>query len=67
MAMPQYVAAKCVMWYVDVRDEAKTRHALPQALASSQKIVVPYCVDGELELFYLESMDEPRVRDVQDS
>jgi len=58
MAMPQYLSAKCVMWYVDVRDEARTRHALPQALMSSQKIVVPYCVDGELELFYLESMDE---------
>jgi len=58
MAMPQYLSAKCVMWYVDVRDEARTRHALPQALSSSQKIVVPYCVDGELELFFLESMDE---------
>ncbi len=58
MAMPQYQQAHCVMWYVDVRDEARTRHALPQALQSSQKIVVPYCVDGELELFYLESIDE---------
>lgn len=58
MGMPQYKNANCVMWYVDVRDEARTRHALPQALASPQKIVVPYCVDGELELFYLESMDE---------
>jgi len=58
MAMPQYLSAECVMWYVDVRDEARTRHALPQALSSSQKIVVPYCVDGELELFFLESMDE---------
>jgi 5-formyltetrahydrofolate cyclo-ligase len=58
MSMPQYAAANCVMWYVDVRDEVRTRHALPQALASNQRIVVPYCVDGELELFYLESMDE---------
>ncbi len=58
MAMPQYQAAGCVMWYVDVRDEARTRHALPQALTAAQKIVVPYCVDGELELFLLESMDE---------
>ncbi len=58
MSMPQYKNAKCVMWYVDVRDEARTRHALPKALQSSQKIVVPYCVDGELELFFLESMDE---------
>ena len=58
MSMPQYQAAKCVMWYVDVRDEVRTRHALSKALASDHKIVVPYCVDGELELFYLQSMDE---------
>ncbi|MGV3485544.1 MAG: 5-formyltetrahydrofolate cyclo-ligase [Planctomycetaceae bacterium] len=58
MTMPQYREAKCVMWYVDVRDEVRTRNALPKVLQSSQKIVVPYCVDGELELFYLESMDE---------
>lgn len=58
MAMPEYQAARCVMWYVDVRDEARTRHALPDAVASDKKIVIPYCVDGELELFLLESMDE---------
>ena len=58
MQLPEYQAAKCVMWYVDVRDEARTRHALPDAVASDQEIVIPYCVDGELELFLLESMDE---------
>lgn len=58
MKQPEYAAAKCVMWYVDVRDEARTRHALPDAVASDKNIVVPYCVDGELELFHLESMDE---------
>jgi 5-formyltetrahydrofolate cyclo-ligase len=47
-----------VMWYVDVRDEARTRHALPDALAGGKRIVIPYCVDGELELFHLQSMDE---------
>ncbi len=56
--LPEYQAAKCVMWYVDVRDEARTRHALPDALASGKRIVIPYCVEGELELFHLESMDE---------
>ncbi|MGB7328389.1 MAG: 5-formyltetrahydrofolate cyclo-ligase [Rubripirellula sp.] len=61
MAMPEYRSAKCVMWYVDVRDEARTRHALPAAVASDKKIVIPYCVDGELELFLLESMDELEV------
>ncbi len=55
MQLPDYAAASCVMWYVDVRDEARTRHALPAALASGKRIVIPYCVEGELELFHLES------------
>lgn len=58
LAMSEYQSAHCIMWYVDVRDEARTRHALPMALAGGKKIVIPYCVDGELELFWLESMDE---------
>ncbi len=47
-----------MLWYVDVRDEVRTRHAFPQALESGKRTIVPYCVDGELELFHLESMDE---------
>ena len=58
MALPAYEAAKTVMFYIDVRAEVRTRQSLPAALASGKKIVVPYCVDGELELFHLESMDE---------
>ncbi|QDS86608.1 5-formyltetrahydrofolate cyclo-ligase family protein [Rosistilla ulvae] len=59
--MPQYQSAAVVMYYVDVRDEVRTRHALPDALASGKKIVVPFCVDGDLKLFHLESMDELEV------
>src|SRR5581483_9788056 len=33
-------------------------HSLPQALASGKRIVVPYCVNNELELFLLGSMEE---------
>ncbi|MFG0336267.1 MAG: 5-formyltetrahydrofolate cyclo-ligase [Maioricimonas sp. JB049] len=59
MAMPEYQQAGTVMYYVDVRAEVRTRHALPEALASGKRIVVPWCNDdGELELFHLESMDE---------
>lgn len=57
-ALPEYVSAKTVMYYIDVRDEARTRQALPRALESGKKIVIPFCVDGELELFWLVSMDE---------
>ena len=56
--LPEYAAAKTVMFYVDVRDEVRTRQALPEAIQGNKRIVSPYCVDGELELFHLESMDE---------
>jgi 5-formyltetrahydrofolate cyclo-ligase len=58
MAQPEYSAARTVMFYVDVRSEVRTRNDLAAALETGKKIVVPYCVDGELELFHLESMDE---------
>ncbi|MCR9211059.1 MAG: 5-formyltetrahydrofolate cyclo-ligase [bacterium] len=56
--LPSYREAACVMWYIDVRSEVRTRHALPAAIDSGKKVVVPFCVDGELELFHLESMSE---------
>jgi 5-formyltetrahydrofolate cyclo-ligase len=59
MTLPEYVRAKTVMYYIDVRSEVRTRHALPFALAQGKKIIVPWCNDrGELELFHLENMDE---------
>ena len=58
MQLPEYQRAQTVMFYVDVRTEVRTRQALPEALASGKHVVIPYCVDGELELFHLESMDE---------
>lgn len=58
MALPEYDQASTVMFYVDVRDEVRTRQALPEAIKGDKRIVIPYCVDGELELFHLESMDE---------
>ncbi|MFO0867189.1 MAG: 5-formyltetrahydrofolate cyclo-ligase, partial [Gemmataceae bacterium] len=57
-SLPEYKAAKTVMFYVDVRSEVRTRNYLATALTHGKKIVVPYCVDGELELFHLENMDE---------
>lgn len=57
-ALPEYAAARSVMFYVDVRAEVRTRNYLETALSHGKRIIVPYCVDGELELFHLESMDE---------
>ena len=58
VGLPEFAKATTVMFYVDVRSEVRTRQQLPEALASGKRIVIPYCVDGELELFHLESMDE---------
>ena len=58
MSLPEYDRAQTVMFYVDVRSEVRTRHDLPRALQTGKKIVVPYCVEGELELFRLTSMEE---------
>ena len=59
LALPEYEQAQTVMFYIDVRAEVRTRAALPQALASGKRVIVPWCnAAGELELFHLESMDE---------
>jgi len=57
-ALPEYQAARTVMYYVAMPVEVQTRDALATALSSVKRVVVPYCVAGELALFRLESMDE---------
>jgi 5-formyltetrahydrofolate cyclo-ligase len=57
-AQSEFAAAECVMVYIDVRAEVRTRHHLPKLLAGDKRIVVPYCVNDVLELFLLENMDE---------
>jgi 5-formyltetrahydrofolate cyclo-ligase len=61
--LPEYQRARTALWYIDCRSELRTKFALPAALASGQRIVVPYCtVDdagaNKLGLWLLESMDE---------
>lgn len=58
MSLPEYESAQTVLFYVDVRAEVRTRNDLENALKTNKRIVVPYCVDGELELFHLEQIDE---------
>jgi 5-formyltetrahydrofolate cyclo-ligase len=58
VGLPEYDRACTVMYYVDVRSEVRTRHYLPTALTQGKRVVVPYCVNGELELFHLQNMDE---------
>ncbi len=58
IASPEYATAQTVLLYVDVRSEVRTRPFLPAALGHGKTIAVPYCVNAELELFHLESIEE---------
>ncbi len=63
LELPQYQSATTVMWYIDCRSELRTQHALPRALESEKRIVVPYCTvdengDNKLGLWRLDSMSE---------
>lgn len=63
MELPEYRQAQTVLWYLDCRSELRTRHALPAALDSTKRIVVPYCTVDEsgankLGLWWLQSMEE---------
>ena len=57
-SLPEYEASLSVMLYVHVRSEVRTQEFLPTAISQGKKVIVPYCVDDQLELFLLESMDE---------
>jgi len=58
MALPEFIKAREVLFYIDVRSEVRTRACIPKALALGKKVIVPYCVKDELALFPLEGMDE---------
>ena len=59
VSLPEYAPAQAVMFYVDVRTEVRTHQFLETALSHGKQIVVPWCHDsGELELFWLKSMDD---------
>ncbi|WP_182867103.1 5-formyltetrahydrofolate cyclo-ligase [Stieleria mannarensis] len=61
-SMPQYAAARCVLWYVHVRDEVRTQDVLCEMLNESdregKRIAVPYCDGDELRLFDLRGGDD---------
>lgn len=63
LGLPEYQGARTVMWYIDCRSELRTKWALPAAISSGKRIVVPYCTEDEqgqnkLGLWWLQSMDE---------
>jgi len=60
-SLPAYASAETAMCYVDMRSEVRTRPFLREVLASGKRLVVPYCVGSELELFWLRDMEDLEV------
>ncbi len=57
-ALPEYVRARTLMLYLDVRSEVRTRWFVHTVWGEERRVVVPYCENGEIELFRLNSFDE---------
>src|SRR5215216_6544150 len=63
MQLPEYQVARTVLWYLDCRSELRTRHALPEVLASGKRIAIPYSTindrgENKLGLWWLKDLNE---------
>lgn len=58
LGLPAYRTAGEVLCYLDARAEVRTADLVAEVLRQGKKVVVPYCVGHELELFHLEAADE---------
>lgn len=59
LALPQYAAAKTVLWYLGVRNEVRTENVVTVELSAAQRrVVVPWCEEGRLLLFQLREMSD---------
>jgi 5-formyltetrahydrofolate cyclo-ligase len=58
VALSEYAQVGTLMLYLDVRSEVRTRWFVPTAWDEGKQVVVPYCEDGEIELFRLDAFDE---------
>jgi len=56
--LAEYQRARTVMFYIDFGCEVRTRLFLSDVLGREQRIVIPYCLAGQIELFPLQSFDE---------
>lgn len=58
LEMPAYERSQTILWYLDVRDELRTRNwllseGISQAKSANQTIAIPWCDGSELKLFKL--------------
>lgn len=54
----EFLQAKTILFYIDVRDEVRTQQFIRQRLKHSLKVVVPYCDKDDLRLVELRHFNE---------
>ncbi len=57
-ALPAYLSAGTLMMYLDIRSEVRTRWFVPRAWDDGKIVAVPYCEEGEIQLFRLRHFDD---------
>jgi 5,10-methenyltetrahydrofolate synthetase len=58
MLLPELETCNITMTYVDFGKEVRTVPLISELLNQGKKIVVPYCEDGEIQLFLLKNLSQ---------
>ena len=58
LELPEFKAARTVMFYVSFRSEVPTHGAISAAILAGKRVLIPYCVGDRLQLFLLEDFAE---------
>ena len=56
--MPHYETCATPLWYIDVRDEVRTRAAIGWQLGGPKTLAIPYCVGDDLSPFRLRGWED---------
>lgn len=56
--LPEYLAAQTLLLYVSRPSEVQTTHLLTAAWNQRKRVVVPSCQNGQLELFWIDTLEE---------
>lgn len=58
VTLPEWTEAEAVLWYVDLPGEVRTQPYLQRELQGHRRCAVTWCEPAELQLAWIESMDE---------
>jgi len=57
-ALPEMATSSVIMTYVDFGKEVRTVSLISELFNQRKRVVVPYCVENEIQLFWLKNLKE---------